>query len=40
MDIQKLDQTSIQNIAIGIRTAKHIRYSVNFSYISQLEDWR
>ena len=29
---------AIQNIAIGIRTAKHIRYSVDFLYISQLKD--
>ena len=36
----QISRCSIQNIAIGIRTAKHIRYSVNFSYISQLEDWR
>ena len=31
---------SIQNIAIGIRTTKHIWYSVDFLYISQLKDWR
>ena len=30
----------IQNIASGIRTIKHIRYNVNFLYISQLNDWR
>ena len=36
----QISRCSIQNIAIGIRTAKHIRYSVDFLYISQLKDWR
>lgn len=36
----QISRCSIQNIAIGIRTAKHIRYSVDFLRISQLKDWR
>ena len=36
----QISRCSIQNRAIGIRTTRHIRYSVDFIYISQLKDWR
>lgn len=36
----QISRCSIQNIAIGTRITKHMRYSVDFLYISQLKDWR
>ena len=36
----QISSCSVQNIAIGIRTTKYIRYNVDFCTYPRLNDWR